>query len=120
MSRATGQPELRAVDPRSPTRRPPPASEPPPPGRAPLSPGWKPLRVVRVSAPPCCLLAAFDDVTWAVLAALFRTQEIAAAYLELLRTLCFVVGLPAAVYHGQPRYLHDDAHWTVYEQFQGF
>jgi len=45
------------------------------------------------------LLAAIDDATGAVPAALFRAQEDAAGYLELLLELVTSVGCPQAVYH---------------------
>lgn len=44
------------------------------------------------------LLAAIDDATGKVVAAVFREQEDAAGYLELLRAVVTVHGLPAAVY----------------------
>lgn len=70
--------------------------------------------------PVCSLLGAIDDATGAVLAATFRTQEDAAGYLTLLRTLGQTVGLPAAVYtdaHGI--FVRHDPHWTLAEQLQG-
>jgi transposase len=70
--------------------------------------------------PVCSLLGAIDDATGAVLAATFRSQEDAAGYLTLLRTLGQTVGLPAAGStdaHGL--FVRNDAHWTRAEQLQG-
>lgn len=49
--------------------------------------------------PRLSLLAAVDDATGAVVAALFRPQEDAAGYLELLHRIAVGPGLPEAVYH---------------------
>jgi len=51
------------------------------------------------AAPACTLLAAIDDATGAVEGAVFREQEDAAGYLELLLGLVQGVGCPHAVYH---------------------
>jgi hypothetical protein len=45
------------------------------------------------------LVGAIDDATGTVPAAVFRDQEDAAAYLEILRTTLTVHGLPGALYH---------------------
>jgi transposase len=49
-------------------------------------------------APQLTLLAAIDDATGKVIAALFRQQEDAAGYLELLSLIVTHHGLPGAVY----------------------
>lgn len=48
--------------------------------------------------PALTLLAAIDDATGEVVAAVFRAQEDAAGYLELLRDVITGYGLPGAVY----------------------
>ena len=48
--------------------------------------------------PRITLLGAIDDATGSVPAALFRAEEDAAGYLELLRAIALEHGLPAAVY----------------------
>jgi transposase len=49
--------------------------------------------------PRLSLLAAIDDATGTVPAAVFREQEDAAGYLELLYQVVTTVGVPEAVYH---------------------
>jgi len=53
--------------------------------------------------PRLTLLAAVDDATGAVVAALFRPQEDAAGYLELLHRIAVGPGLPEAVSHDRHR-----------------
>jgi hypothetical protein len=48
--------------------------------------------------PTITLLGAIDDATGSVPAAVFRAEEDAAGYLELLRAIALGPGLPAAVY----------------------
>lgn len=48
--------------------------------------------------PRITLLGAIDDATGSVPAALFRAEEDAAGYLELLRVIALGPGIPAAVY----------------------
>lgn len=49
--------------------------------------------------PRLTLLAAIDDATGHVVAALFRPQEDAAGYLEVLHRIALGPGVPEAVYH---------------------
>jgi hypothetical protein len=57
-----------------------------------------PFRWLGPQGPKWCLLAAVDDATGEVVAALFRAQEDAAGYMELLRQVVQRRGIPAAVY----------------------
>lgn len=56
-------------------------------------------RWLGADTPLVVLLAAIDDATGAVVGALFREQEDAAGYLDLLLGLVQGVGCPHAVYH---------------------
>lgn len=49
--------------------------------------------------PRCCLLAAIDDATGKVVAALFREQEDAQGYFLLLRQVLKAQGIPIELYH---------------------
>jgi transposase len=49
--------------------------------------------------PQLTLIAAIDDATGTIPAAVFRAQEDAAGYLALLHQMATTVGCPAAVYH---------------------
>ena len=49
--------------------------------------------------PRCTLLAAIDDATSRVVAAVFRAQEDAHGYFLLLRQVLTTRGLPDALYH---------------------
>ena len=70
---------------------------------------------------PCCLLAAIDDATGTVLAAVFCEQETIFGYMLLLRQLVERYGIPAAVYsdrhtiHVSPKYSVPD----IQQQLQG-
>jgi len=124
VSRATVQRVLRAAGHRSPRRRRPPRHRSRRPRRAQAGLlcqlDGSPFAWFGPGQPPCSLLAAIDDATGAVLAALFRAQEDAAGSLELLHTVGCTVGLPAAVYtdsHGI--FVRNDTHWTLAEELQG-
>jgi len=124
VSRATVQRVLRAAGLRSPRRRRPPRHRSRRSRKAQagllLQLDGSPCAWFGPPEPACSLVAAIDDATGTVLAATFRTQEDAAGYLELLRTLGRTVGLPAAVYtdrHGI--FVRNDPHWTLAEQLQG-
>jgi transposase len=58
-------------------------------------------RWLGADAPLVVVLAAIDDATGTVVGAVFREQEDAAGYLELLLALVTGVGCPRAVYHDQ-------------------
>jgi transposase len=125
VSRATVQRLLRAAGQPSPRRRRPPRHRSRRPRRAQAGLlcqlDGSPFAWFGPAQPPCSLLAAIDDATGTVPAALFRAQEDAAGYLTLLHTLGQSVGLPVAVYtdsHGI--FVRHDAHWTLAEQLQGF
>ena len=49
--------------------------------------------------PSCCLLAAIDDATGKVVAALFREQEDAQGYFLLIRQVLKAQGIPLELYH---------------------
>jgi transposase len=57
-----------------------------------------PFRWLGRQGPRWCLLAAIDDATGDPVAAVFREQEDAAGYMELLRQVVEQRGIPAAVY----------------------
>jgi transposase len=57
-----------------------------------------PFRWLGPQGPRWCLLAAVDDATGDPVAAVFRDQEDAAGYMELLRQVVERRGIPAAVY----------------------
>lgn len=73
------------------------------------------------SQPRCTLLAAIDDATSTVVAAVFRAQEDAHGYLLLLRHVLTTHGIPDALYHDRHgiflRTPHD--RWTLEEEFAG-
>ena len=56
-------------------------------------------RWLETRGPELTLVAAIDDATGTVPAAVFRDQEDAAGYLEVLHQLVTRVGVPEAVYH---------------------
>ncbi len=56
-------------------------------------------RWLGAAVPACTLLAAIDDATGQVVGAVFREQEDAVGYLDLLLGLVTGVGCPRAVYH---------------------
>lgn len=72
--------------------------------------------------PACCLVAAMDDATGALLpGGQFVPAEDTVSYLRLLRTLVADCGIPLALYmdrHGIFR--RNDAGWTLAEQLQGY
>jgi len=70
--------------------------------------------------PACCLMAAIDDATSAVLALEFVPAETSAAYLSLLRQVVARHGIPGSVYqdrHGALK--RNDEHWSLQEQLDG-
>lgn len=70
--------------------------------------------------PPCCLLAAVDDATTTILAALFTPAESSEGYLRLLEVILRKRGIPMAIYHDQHSSLvRTDGHWSLQEQMQG-
>jgi transposase len=69
---------------------------------------------------PCCLLAAVDDATTTLLAALFTPVESSEGYLCLLEGILKTHGIPMAIYHDQHSSLvRTDGHWSLQEQMQG-
>jgi len=74
----------------------------------------------RPHLPPCCLMAAIDDATGAILVARFFAFEGTEGYLWLLRQIVTQYGIPISIYqdrHGSLK-RHDD-HWTVEEELAG-
>lgn len=70
---------------------------------------------------PCCLMAAVDDSTGELLAALFVPSESSAAYLRLLEMILRRHGAPLSIYHDKHSSLvRTDDHWSLEEQLQGF
>jgi transposase len=70
--------------------------------------------------PPCCLMAALDDATGAVLAARFFPFEGSWGYLWLLDQLVREYGIPVSIYQDRHGSLHrNDDHWTLEEQLAG-
>jgi transposase len=70
--------------------------------------------------PPCCLMAAIDDATGAILAARFFAFEGTEGYLWLLRQIVTRYGIPLSLYqdrHGSLK--RNDDHWTVEEELAG-
>jgi hypothetical protein len=70
--------------------------------------------------PPCCLMAALDDATGAILAARFFVFEGTEGYLWLLRQIVTQYGIPISIYqdrHGSLK--RNDAHWTLEEELAG-
>src|SRR5512135_1248891 len=70
--------------------------------------------------PPCCLMAAIDDATGAILAARFFAFEGTEGYLWLLRQIVTQYGIPISIYqdrHGSLK--RNDDHWTVEEELAG-
>jgi len=69
---------------------------------------------------PCCLLAAVDDATTTLLAALFTPAESSEGYLRLLEGILKTHGIPMAIYHDQHSSLvRTDGHWSLQEQMHG-
>ncbi len=72
------------------------------------------------SLPPCCLMAALDDATGAILAARFFRFEGTEGYLWLLRQIVSQYGIPISIYqdrHGSLK--RNDDHWTLEEELAG-
>jgi transposase len=71
--------------------------------------------------PPCTLLAAIDDATGKVVAAIFRAQEDAQGYLLLLRQVLKAKGIPLGLYHDRHSIFQDNSKrpWTLEEELQG-
>src|SRR5512135_1217713 len=70
--------------------------------------------------PPCCLMAAIDDATGAILAARFFPFEGTEGYLWLLRQIVTRYGIPISIYqdrHGSLK--RNDDHWTLEEELAG-
>lgn len=70
--------------------------------------------------PPCCLMAAIDDATGAILAARFFLFEGTEGYLWLLRQIVTQYGIPISIYqdrHGSLK--RNDDHWTLEEELAG-
>ena len=70
--------------------------------------------------PPCCLMAAMDDATGALLAARFFPFEGSSGYLWLLRRIVNRYGIPVSIYQDRHGSLHrNDDHWSLEEQLAG-
>jgi transposase len=70
--------------------------------------------------PPCCLMAAIDDATGAILVARFFPFEGTEGYLWLLRQIVTRYGIPVSIYqdrHGSLK--RNDDHWTLEEELAG-
>jgi transposase len=71
--------------------------------------------------PRCTLIAAIDDATSSVVAAVFRAQEDAHGYFLLLRQIVTGHGRPTALYHDRHGIFRREpsAKWTVEEELAG-
>ena len=71
--------------------------------------------------PPCTLLAAIDDATGKVVAALFREQEDAQGYFLLLKQVLRSQGIPLELYHDRHSIFQDNSKrpWTLAEELAG-
>jgi transposase len=71
--------------------------------------------------PPLCLMGAVDDATAELLeGAHFVMHESAAGYLQVLRSLVPVHGIPQSIYMDQHGTLkRNDAYWTLEEELRG-
>jgi len=71
--------------------------------------------------PRCTLLAAIDDATGKVVAAVFREQEDAQGYFLLLKQVLQARGIPLDLYHDRHSIFQDNAKrsWTLQEELQG-
>jgi len=69
--------------------------------------------------PGLVLIAAIDDATNEVPRALFRHQEDAAGYFELIRAISQSHGLPSAVYTDRHTIFHSPAKPTIQQQLSG-
>jgi len=88
--------------------------------------GWmvlwdgSPHRWFGPDSPPCCLMAAIDDATGAILAARFFLFEGTEGYFWLLRQIVTRYGIPVSIYqdrHGSLK--RNDDHWTLEEELAG-
>ena len=71
-------------------------------------------------ADACCLMAAMDDATGKILAALFCDRECSWAYLELLRRVVRDHGVPCSVYQDKHTALkRNDDYWSLEEELAG-
>ena len=71
-------------------------------------------------ADPCCLMAAMDDATNKILAALFCPFECSWAYLDLLRRVVKDHGVPCSVYQDKHTALkRNDDYWSLEEELAG-
>ena len=68
--------------------------------------------------PACTLLAAIDDATGKVVAALFREQEDAQGYFLLLKQVLRQQGIPLELYHDRHSIFQDNSKrsWTLAEE----
>jgi transposase len=70
--------------------------------------------------PACCLMAALDDATGAILAARFFSFEGTEGYLWLLRQIVTRYGIPLSIYQdGHGSLKRNDSHWTLEEELAG-
>lgn len=71
--------------------------------------------------PRCTLLAAIDDATGDVVAAVFREQEDAQGYLLLLQQVLKTKGIPLDLYHDRHSIFQVNSQkpWTLEEELQG-
>jgi transposase len=71
--------------------------------------------------PASSLLAAIDDATGEVVAALFREQEDAQGYFLLLKQVLKAKGIPLDLYHDRHSIFQDNSRrpWTLEEELQG-
>lgn len=68
----------------------------------------------------CCLMAAMDDATGKILAALFCPHECSWAYLALLRHIVEKHGVPCSVYQDKHTALkRNDSYWSLEEELAG-
>ena len=69
---------------------------------------------------PCCLMAAMDDATGKILAALFCDRECSWAYLKLLRRVVRDHGVPCSAYQDKHTALkRNDDYWSLEEELAG-
>ena len=71
--------------------------------------------------PECTLLAAIDDATGNVVAALFRDEEDAQGYFLLLKQVLVSQGIPLELYHDRHGIFQDNSKtpWTLQEELAG-
>jgi hypothetical protein len=83
--------------------------------------GWKPAPLVRPRSSSLLPLAAVDDATKNLLAALFVPAECSEAYLWLLAMILKRHGIPMAIYHDRHICLVcSDERWSQEEQLKGY